>query len=67
MESMDLKFAPVIEKTSIIYAIQMYMFGPMAGFFGNASPNRGFNPPPASHALPPAAPPTCQPPIMCHQ
>ena len=68
MEGMGLKFAPVTWKH--LYAIQTCL-GLWLAFLGTIaspnSPNGGFNLCPASHALPPAAPPTCRPPIMCHQ
>ena len=62
MEGMDLKFAPVIGKRLLYTPFKCTCLGLWLTFLGTIaspnSPNGGFNPPPATHALPPAAPPT---------
>ena len=70
MERMGVKFTSVMG--DVCYTIQaclglwLALLGPITSPNG---PNRGFNPPPASHSLPLPAPPppTHPPPITSHQ
>ena len=58
MEGMGLKFTPMIVGCLLG---PLSMFGPMLALIGLIaspnSPNKGFNPPPASHSPPPPTPP----------
>ena len=68
MEGMGVIFAPVIGRHLLtpfkhVWAYGWHFLGPIAS---PNSPNRGFNPSPASHPIPPPAPPPPTP-ITCHQ